>query len=142
MKFYFDTEHNCVVSKEQIMREYIADHEVDEHIHDRIQNSLVCNGGTLVEIPGDYKPETESDGVSMQEFLLQIQELLRGFSDPELAKLRQMVLGEVDKRNARYRQKLLSKVQSALGVCLENEFLFSSNDMRSLCEINEVISNL
>lgn len=65
MKLYFDTEHNTIVPVEQIMQEYIADHRIGESIYDRIQNSLVWNGGTLVELPGDFVPvDTEKKSTS------------------------------------------------------------------------------
>lgn len=88
MKFYFDTEHNTIVSQGQIIQEYTADHRLGESIYDRIQNSLVCNGGTLVELPGNFvHVDTAKESVSEFVSLDDARAVIKQLSDEDLQRL-------------------------------------------------------
>jgi len=131
MKFYFDTERYTVVSKEQIMQEYIADHRIGESIYDRIQNSLVCNGGTLVELPGDFvQVDTAKKSTSKSTPLDAVIAAIGDLDDDSFAYLNDTWMpSEQQRRDAAERSCLIDDVRCSLERCKETPYLFSSTDI-------------
>ena len=130
MKFYFDTERYTLVSKEQIMQEYIADHRIGESIYDRIQNSLVCNGGPVVELPGDFvQVDTVKKSTSKSTSLDAVIAAIGDLDDESFTYLNDAWMpSEQKRRDAAERACLVDDVRCSLERCKETPHLFSLTD--------------
>lgn len=130
MKFYFDIERYTLVSKEQIMQEYIADHRVGESIYDRIQNSLVSNGGTLIELGDFVQVDTEKKSTSKSTSLDAVLAAIGDLDDDSFAYLNDTWMPyEQQRRDAAERACLIDDVRCSLERCKETMHLFSFTDI-------------
>ena len=129
MTFYFDIERYTLVSKEQIMQEYIADHRVGESIYDRIQNSLVSNGGTLVEL-GDFVQVDEKKSISKSTPLDAVLAAIGDLDDESFAYLNDTWMPyEQERRDTAERPCLIDDVRCSLERCKATMHLFSFTDI-------------
>lgn len=144
MKFYFDIERYTLVSKEQIMQEYIADHRVGESIDDRIQNSLVSNGGTLVALPGDFvQVDTEKKSTSKSTSLDAVLAAIGDLDDDGFAYLNDTWMPcEQQRRDAAERACLIDDVRCSLERCKATLHLFSSTDIEWFDNVLMALRNI